>query len=64
MVFSQSVLGGVVEGRGCCSRATLAPGEDAELKFVMITIMRRHNDNNDNDDNPFKVVIRQSLLHS
>ena len=64
MVFSQSVLGGVVEGRGCCSCATLAPGEDAELKFVMITIMRRHNDNNDNDDNPFKVVIRQSLLHS
>ena len=53
-----------MEGRGCCSRATLAPGENAELKSVMITIMRRHNDNNYNDDNPFKVVIRQSLLHS
>ena len=38
------------------------PGKNAELKSIIITIRKTNNDDN-KDNNPFKVVCPQSLLH-
>ena len=68
MVCYQSVPSGGMEERGgggkmLWLRGIDPQGKNADLKPFIITITRRHNDNNDNDNNPFTVVYPQSLVH-